>query len=84
MVSFEKVPLLLGLALVLTLVGAPTKAVEPVCRQAETFSRASFPEGFIWGTATAAFQVNLIKNIFLNDFNFVLWLLIYYSVVILG
>lgn len=57
MVSFEKVPLLLGLALVLTLVGAPTKADEPVCRSAPTFSRASFPEGFIWGTATAAFQV---------------------------
>ncbi|KAF2606533.1 hypothetical protein F2Q68_00043916 [Brassica cretica] len=55
MVKFERVPLLLGLVLVLTLVGA--KASEPVCRQAEKFSRASFPEGFLWGTATAAFQV---------------------------
>ncbi|KAL0661356.1 hypothetical protein Bca4012_098193 [Brassica carinata] len=57
MVKFERVPLLLGLVLVLTLVGDPTKADGPVCRQAEKFSRASFPEGFLWGTATAAFQV---------------------------
>lgn len=57
MVKFERVPLLLGLVLVLLLVGA--KASEPVCRQAEKFSRASFPEGFLWGTATAAFQVQL-------------------------
>ncbi|CAH8391210.1 unnamed protein product [Eruca vesicaria subsp. sativa] len=57
MVKFERVPLLLGLVLVLTLVGAPTKADGPVCRHAEKFSRASFPEGFLWGTATAAFQV---------------------------
>lgn len=60
MVKFESFPILLGLVLVLTLVGAPTKADGPVCRQAEKFSRASFPEGFLWGTATAAFQVNLL------------------------
>ncbi|CAA7019653.1 unnamed protein product, partial [Microthlaspi erraticum] len=58
MVRFENVPLLLGLVLVITLAGAPpTKAAGPVCRDAEKFSRASFPEGFLWGTATAAFQV---------------------------
>jgi len=50
----------LGLALVLTLVGAPTKAQGPVCGAGlpDKFSRLNFPEGFIWGTATAAFQVH--------------------------
>ncbi|ESQ30203.1 hypothetical protein EUTSA_v10011385mg [Eutrema salsugineum] len=57
MVSFERVPLLLGLVLVITLTGSPTKADGPVCRQTDKLSRASFPEGFLWGTATAAFQV---------------------------
>ncbi|KAG7600324.1 Glycoside hydrolase superfamily [Arabidopsis suecica] len=60
MVRFENVPLLLGLALVLTLVGAPTKAAGPVCGVGVPeipFSRANFPKNFIWGTATAAFQV---------------------------
>ncbi|CAE5960026.1 unnamed protein product [Arabidopsis arenosa] len=59
MVRFEKVPLVLGLALVLTLVGAPTKADGPVCGAGlpGKFSRLNFPKDFIWGTATAAFQV---------------------------
>lgn len=49
---------LLGLLLLLSLVGSPTRAEEgPVCPKTETLSRASFPEGFIFGTATAAFQV---------------------------
>ncbi|KFK38314.1 hypothetical protein AALP_AA3G097600 [Arabis alpina] len=49
--------LLLGLLLVLTFVGSPATADGPVCPPSTKLSRASFPEGFIFGTATAAFQV---------------------------
>jgi len=54
-----KIPLL-GLLLLISLVGSPTRAEEgPVCPKTETLSRASFPEGFMFGTATAAFQVHV-------------------------
>ncbi|VVA96965.1 unnamed protein product [Arabis nemorensis] len=53
----QKKFLLLGLILVLTFVGSPTTADGPVCPSTTKLSRASFPEGFLFGTATAAFQV---------------------------
>lgn len=71
MVRFEKVPLVLGLALVLTLVGALTKAEAPACGVGEPgkFSRLNFPKDFIWGTATAAFQVVIIYIICFFGYN---------------
>lgn len=52
---------LLGLLLLASLLGSPTRAEEgPVCPKTETLSRASFPEGFIIGTATASYQVYII------------------------
>lgn len=56
-ISTMKFPLL-GLLLLVTLVGSPTRAEEgPVCPKTDTLSRASFPEGFMFGTATASYQV---------------------------
>ncbi|KAL0683545.1 hypothetical protein Bca4012_050393 [Brassica carinata] len=57
MERFHKFPLL-GLVLFLGFIGSPTKAIVHACSSTElTFSRANFPEGFIFGTSTAAFQV---------------------------
>ncbi|VVA95435.1 unnamed protein product [Arabis nemorensis] len=54
---FHKFPLL-ALLLFFGLIGSLTTANEYACSSTEqTFSRANFPKGFIFGTATAAFQV---------------------------
>ncbi|XP_010545732.1 PREDICTED: beta-glucosidase 19-like [Tarenaya hassleriana] len=49
---------LLGWLLLIGLVCSPTAFADgPVCPKTETLSRASFPKGFIFGTATASYQV---------------------------
>ncbi|CAH8259870.1 unnamed protein product [Arabidopsis lyrata] len=53
---FPKLPLL-GLFLPLAILNSPASADGPICPQTETLSRASFPKGFLFGTASAAFQV---------------------------
>ncbi|VVA96967.1 unnamed protein product [Arabis nemorensis] len=53
--AMQKFPLL-GLLLLLTFVGSPATADGPVCPPSTKLSRASFPEGFLFGTATAAYQ----------------------------
>jgi len=52
----QKLPLI-GLLLLLTIVASPANADGPVCPPSNKLSRASFPEGFLFGTATAAYQV---------------------------
>ncbi|CAH8391349.1 unnamed protein product [Eruca vesicaria subsp. sativa] len=54
--TWHKVPII-GLLLLLTIVVSPATAAGPVCPPSTKLSRASFPEGFIFGTATAAFQI---------------------------
>ncbi|CAL9220137.1 unnamed protein product [Arabidopsis halleri] len=54
--GFPKLPLL-GLFLLLAILNSPASADGPICPQTETLSRASFPKGFLFGTASAAFQV---------------------------
>ncbi|KAJ0231614.1 Beta-glucosidase 20 [Hirschfeldia incana] len=57
MERFHKFPLL-GLVIFLGFIGSPTTAIVHACSSTElTFSRANFPEGFIFGTSTSAFQV---------------------------
>jgi len=54
---FHKFPLL-GLVLFLGLTGSLIAANEYACSSTDIhFTRANFPKGFIFGTATAAFQV---------------------------
>ena len=48
---------LVGLLLLLTIIVSPATADGPVCPPSTKLSRASFPEGFLFGTATAAYQV---------------------------
>jgi beta-glucosidase len=55
--ALQKFPLL-GLLFLITIVVSSTIAVDdPVCPTTSKLSRASFPNGFVFGTATAAFQV---------------------------
>jgi beta-glucosidase len=55
--ELQKFPLM-GLLLLLTILVSVTTAVDdPVCPATSKLSRASFPNGFLFGTATAAFQV---------------------------
>ncbi|CAH8391362.1 unnamed protein product [Eruca vesicaria subsp. sativa] len=54
--ALQKFPLM-GLLLLLTIVVSQATADGPVCPTSTKLSRASFPEGFIFGTATAAFQI---------------------------
>ncbi|KAL0650112.1 hypothetical protein Bca4012_092803 [Brassica carinata] len=56
---------LVGLLLLLTIIVSPATADGPVCPPSTKLSRASFPEGFLFGTATAAYQedIQLMKNL---------------------
>ncbi|KFK24616.1 hypothetical protein AALP_AA8G002400 [Arabis alpina] len=49
--------LLLGLLLILAISGWRASADGPVCPKTDSLSRKSFPKGFLFGTATAAYQV---------------------------
>ncbi|XP_019057761.1 PREDICTED: beta-glucosidase 19-like [Tarenaya hassleriana] len=64
--TYKKLPLLgLGFLLFLGLVigSAPTTLAEdPLCPKTETFSRASFPKGLIFGTGVASYQVEGAVN----------------------
>ncbi|RID64144.1 hypothetical protein BRARA_E03100 [Brassica rapa] len=53
--TLHKVPLI-GLLLLLAIIVSPATADGPVCPPSTKLSRASFPEGFLFGTATAAYQ----------------------------
>ncbi|CAA7041604.1 unnamed protein product [Microthlaspi erraticum] len=57
--ALQRFPLMMGLLLLITIVGSPANADGPVCppTPSSTLSREHFPEGFLFGTATAAYQV---------------------------
>lgn len=51
---------ILFLGLVLAVVSSLTTVDgEPVCPKASTFGRGSFPDGFLFGATTSAFQVKV-------------------------
>ncbi|XP_010558348.1 PREDICTED: beta-glucosidase 23-like [Tarenaya hassleriana] len=59
----DKFPLVGLFLLVLVAVGcSPAMADGPVCPTTEVLSRGSFPEGFLFGTATASYQVEGAVN----------------------
>lgn len=61
--ALQKLPLMsIGLLLLLIIVGSPVNADGPVCppTPSNKLSRAHFPEGFLFGTATAAYQVQYV------------------------
>lgn len=61
---FHKFPLL-GVVLFLGLTGSLTAANEYACSSTDIhFTRANFPKGFIFGTATAAFQVSYMHYMY--------------------
>jgi len=56
----QKLPLMsIGLLWLLIIVGPLVNADGPVCppKPSDKLSRAHFPKGFLFGTATAAYQV---------------------------
>ncbi|XP_010558346.1 PREDICTED: beta-glucosidase 23-like [Tarenaya hassleriana] len=53
----DKFPVSGLLLLVLIAVGSPAMAAGPVCPKTKVLSGASFPDGFLFGTATASYQV---------------------------